>query len=164
MAAPTGNQFWKIRSKHGRDRVITEPEELADMADEYFNWCVNNPIITYDYKGKDAEKVQYENPRVFQKGELARFCGLAQWRSIEELKDVKGKEEDFLQVITRIEGIIADQKYAYAVINVFNSNIVARDLGLADNKNINNKGAQPVVIQSSNDDDQQALQDTINND
>lgn len=137
MAAPKRNQYWKLRSKHGRDRIIQDPEILNKAADEYFQWCIDNPIIEIDYRGKDLVKVELPHPQVFQKGGLARWCGLADWRGIEDLKRVS---KDFLKVVTRIEGIIRDQKFKYASVNMFNSNIVARDLGLSDkikNENTN---------------------------
>ena len=28
MAAPKGNQFWMLRSKHGRDKLFATPEAL----------------------------------------------------------------------------------------------------------------------------------------
>lgn len=133
MAATTGNQFWKLRGKHGRERIVKDPVKLAENADEYFQWCVDHPIYITDFVGKDAIEVKRPNPYVFQKDEFARFCGCADWRPIEALKEVS---EDFLQVVTRIEGIIRDQKYRYAVIGVFSSNIIARDLGLADKRDI----------------------------
>lgn len=127
QGAPPGNQFWKRRSKHGIDRIIQDPKKLAESIDEYFQSCIDDPIQIADFKGKDATKVKYEHPRPFLKNELARFCGLAKWESIEQLKQ---SSKGFMEVITRAEGIIADQKYTYAVINVFNANIVSLDLGL----------------------------------
>lgn len=131
MGAPKNNQYWKMRSKHGRDRIIESPEVLAKASDEYFQWCVDNPIIEHDWKnaGRELVEVEIKHPRVFKKEEFARFCNVAQWRTIDELKDVS---EDFLQIVTHIEGIIADQKYTYAVVGMFNSSIVAKDLGLKD--------------------------------
>ena len=137
MAAPKGNQYWKKRSKHGRDKIIKSPEALAESSDEYFQWCVNNPVIQKEWKGKPLELVETPHPRAFKKNELARFCGVAQWRTLEELCGKKDEEQtqiqkDFSQVLTRIEGIIADMKYTYAVVGMFNSTIVARDLSLKD--------------------------------
>lgn len=155
------NQFWRLRSKHGKDRIVESPEKLAEAADEYFQWCLDNPINVDDFKGKDADRVTYHHPRPFLKNEIARFCHLAQWRSIEELKEVKGKEEDYSQVIARIEGIIADRKYTYAVIRVFDSNIVARDLGLIDQQKVENTGAQSVIIESASPEEEKANQKTL---
>lgn len=129
MGAPKGNQFWKKRSKHGRNRIIKDAKTLADASDEYFQWCIDNPIIEIDFRGKLLTRIELPHPRVFQKGELARFCHVSEWRLIDDLKELN---KDFLQVITRIEGIIRDQKYTHAVVGMFNHNIVARDLGLAD--------------------------------
>ena len=133
MGAPEGNQYWKKRSKHGRDRVISDPVTLSEASDEYFQWCLDNPVIEIDFRGKDLTRIEIPHPRVFKKEELSRFCGLAQWRSIEELRPIS---DDFSQVITYIENIIKDQKYTYAVVGMFNSNIVSRDLGLVDNKGV----------------------------
>ena len=38
MAAPKGNQFWMLRSKHGRDKLFATPEALWEAACEYFQW------------------------------------------------------------------------------------------------------------------------------
>ena len=46
MAAPKGNKFWMLRSKHGRDKLFATPELLWDAACEYFQWCDENPWTT----------------------------------------------------------------------------------------------------------------------
>ena len=143
-----GNTFWRLRTKHGRDRVIQDPLFLAKASDEYFLACIENPIITIDYKGKDATRCEFQIPKVFQKNELARFCGLTAWSCIDALKAVSS---DFLKVVTHIEGVIADQKFQYAAANIFNSNIVARDLGLQDKKDITSAGEKlqtTVIVQN----------------
>lgn len=133
MAAPKGNQYWLMRGKHGRDRVIKSPEALLENSNEYFQWCLDNPLLVHDYRGKDPESVYLEKPRPFKKEEFARFCGLSQWKEINSLKDVS---EDFAKVLTYIEKTIADQKFDYAAIGVFNANIIARDLQLVNREDI----------------------------
>ncbi len=133
MAAPKGNQFWKVRSKHGRDRIIQSPKFLEEAANEYFQYCIDNPIEVVDYRGKDATPVTIRHPRVFQKDGLILFCGISEWRLIEDLKKVS---DDFSQVITRIESTIRKQKFENAAVGLFNANIIARDLGLADKKEL----------------------------
>lgn len=132
-----GNQFWRKRSKHGRDTIIESPEKLAEAADEYFQMCEDNPIIEQDFRGARTAEVKLAHPKAFLKGELARFCHLAEWKSINQLKE---KSNDYFQVITRIEGIIRDQKYSYAVCGMFSATIVSRDLGLIDKKDVTSKG------------------------
>jgi len=133
MSAPKGNQFWKLRGKHGRNKIITDPKALEENAYEYFQWCVDNPIIEIDFKGRDLTEVKIPHPRVFQKRELAIFCGVAKWETIESLKS---DNEDFLEIITRIEEIIKSQKFRYATVGMFNQVIIARDLCLKDNSEV----------------------------
>ena len=127
MAAPIGNQFWKLRLKHGRDRVIQSPEELWENACEYFEWCDGNPLYSKDWKGKDAMEVDVPLRRVYQKGSFAICCGLSGWEKISDLKDVS---DDFRDVVARIEQIIASQKFEGAAVDQFNARIIAQDLGL----------------------------------
>lgn len=137
MAAPKGNQFWKLRSKHGRNKLFETPELLWEAACEYFEWCDANPLEEKDFKGKDAETVYYDRMRAYT------WDGLELYLDIFSLRDYKTNEDykDFSQVITRIEKIIYTQKFTGAAAGFLNPNIIARDLGLADkseNKNTNN--------------------------
>jgi len=146
MPAPIGNKFWELRLKHGRDRIIKSPEELWQNACEYFSWCLDNPIIEVDFRGKDIEQIELPHPRVFQKDAFAVACGLSKWESINDLKSVN---EDFLEVITRIEKIIYTQKYEHAAIGMFNASIIARDLGLKENIDTTTNGKDitaPVIV------------------
>lgn len=59
MSAPQGNQFWKQRSKHGRDNLFATPELLADAAEEYFQWCKDNPLVKYE-QGRGNKPVKDE--------------------------------------------------------------------------------------------------------
>src|SRR5690349_16152813 len=43
MSAPQENQFWRLRSRHGRDILFSTPGLLLQAAYEYFEWCDNNP-------------------------------------------------------------------------------------------------------------------------
>ena len=36
MAAPKGNRFWEVRSKHGRDKILKTPEIMWEAAKQYF--------------------------------------------------------------------------------------------------------------------------------
>jgi|WetSurMetagenome_2_1015567.scaffolds.fasta_scaffold07132_8 hypothetical protein len=58
MAAPEGNQFWKLRSKHGRDKLFATPELLLEAACEYFEWCDTHPeYIVEQKKGNQTVKI-----------------------------------------------------------------------------------------------------------
>jgi hypothetical protein len=143
MAAPKGNEFWLMRGKSGRNRIIQTPDELEQLSNDYFTWCKQNPLIQIDYRGKDLQEIAIPHPRVFQKSELSLFCGCSDWRTIDSLKDVSN---DFMQVVTRIEAVIRSQKFQYATVGMFNSNIIARDLGLADKQKVEEKSDNTVTI------------------
>jgi hypothetical protein len=141
-AAPAGNQFWKLRSKHGRDKIFSDPALLWEAACEYFDWCDKNELIEIDFKGKDADRVQIPKMRAYT------WEGLELYLDIHSLRDYKTNEnyKDFSQVITRIEKIIYTQKFTGAAAGFLNPNIIARDLGLSDKSQVdaNVKIEQPL--------------------
>jgi hypothetical protein len=102
MAAPAGNQFWKLRSKHGRDKIFTSPNLLWEAACEYFEWCEEHPLIEIDYRGKDLERIELPKMRAFT------WSGLELYIDIHRLRDYKTNElyKDFSQVIEAIENVI----------------------------------------------------------
>lgn len=143
MAAPVGNQFWKLRSKHGREKLFTTPELLWEAACEYFQWCEDNPIIAEDNKGtKNVNEVKFNRP--FTLKGFAIFCDASEHWFI-EFEKTAGK--DFLYIIRKIRDIIYNQKLEGAIIGLYNANIVARELGLSENINQNlNVPTLPTVI------------------
>src|SRR5687767_9006913 len=38
-----GNEFWRLRSKHGRDKLFATPALMLEAAIEYFKHCDDNP-------------------------------------------------------------------------------------------------------------------------
>lgn len=135
MAAPKGNKFWQLRSKHGKDKLFASPELLWDAACEYFEWCRENPWVKNEaVKSGDLAgsimKVPTERPFTLQGLCLYLGCDSSYFRRFKA--DIKEKDKDYLTVITRIEETIYTQKYEGAAVGAFNANIIARDLGLTD--------------------------------
>lgn len=131
-----GNQFWQLRTKHGRDKLFEHPDILWQAACEYFQWCDDNPLQSLEYNGKDAKKCIVPKMRAYT------WTGLEYYLDVYSLRDYKTNPEykDFSQVITRIERVIYTQKFEGAAAGLLNANIIARDLGLAEkgeNKNDN---------------------------
>ncbi len=139
MAAPEGNQFWKLRSEHGRDKLFDSAELLWVAAQEYFEWCEKNPLIEVDFRGKDANMVHIPKMRAFTMQGLCLYlgCSLSYFRSFKHAN--KDRNEDFLAVITRIEETAYTQKFVGAAAGFLNPNIIARDLGLVDKGEIEQK-------------------------
>lgn len=53
-------------------------------------------------------------------------------------------QDDFSTVITRVEQIIYQQKFSGAAADMLNPNIIARDLGLADKKELTGANNGPI--------------------
>ena len=138
MAAPRGNQFWKLRSKHGREMLFSSPELLWEAACEYFQWCDDHPWEKQDFVGggPNAGKiVKLKTARPYT------ITGLCLYLDCDdELLDNYEQREGFSEVITRIRQTIRTQKFEGAAVGAFNANIISRDLGLVDKSDLTTKG------------------------
>lgn len=134
MAAPKGNQFWKLRSKHGRDKLFATPELLWEAACEYFQWCEDNPWqrVETTERGKniDVKKIPTERPFTMQGLCLYLDCNTKYFNNFK--RSLGEDEKDFNYIITRIEETVYKQKFEGAAVGAFNANIIARDLGLKE--------------------------------
>lgn len=122
-----GNNFWELRSKHGRDMIFASHEILWDACKEYFEATVNRPWIKKDWVGKDAVEVERETTPPFTLTGLCLFLDIDRktWALYRE-------RTDFIPVTTRVEDVIYTQKFEGATVGAYNANIIARDLGLTD--------------------------------
>lgn len=129
MAAPEGNQFWKARTKHGRDKLFASAELLWEACEEYFQWVEDHPL--WENKVTQYQGVPVDMPAA--KMRAMTIDGLCIFLDIHDdtWRDWKSKE-DFSAVVTRVEKIIRTQKFAGAAADLLNPNIIARELGLKD--------------------------------
>jgi hypothetical protein len=147
MPAPTGNKFWLLRSKHGRDKLFASPTLLWKAACQYFDWCENNPLMEVEQAKGNSKPVQDEEsgqwvfpPNLIELPKMRAFtlhglclyldCNTAYFRSFKAQE--RAQKEDFSTVIAKIEEIIYNQKFTGAAAGFLNANIIARDLGLKD--------------------------------
>jgi hypothetical protein len=124
------NKPW-WRPKVGRPRIYQSPEELNEDCEDYLITTSTRVWTKKDWVGKDATEVERETSAPFTQTGLFLFLGIDRttW-------DLYRKRPEFIPVITRIEAIIYTQKFEGATVGAFNANIIARDLGLADKKEI----------------------------
>jgi hypothetical protein len=129
MGAPEGNQFWKIRSKHGRDTLFASPELLWEAACEYFTWCDDNPLLEQDFVGKDATEIHRNKMRPYTLGALCLYlgCGESYFKNF----NLEGNPQ-FKEVFEKIRSTIYSQKFVGAASGFFNAGIISRDLGLKE--------------------------------
>jgi hypothetical protein len=143
MAAPKNNQFWKARSKHGRDKIFATPKALRDAAEEYFEWIEKNPL-------REEKIFQYQGAIVdgsISKMRAMTITGLCRFLHVDfkTWEDYK-KREGFIHITREIEEVIRDQKFTGAAADLLNANIIARDLGLKDSSERESKGTISIVL------------------
>lgn len=166
MAAPKGNQFWKLRSKHGRDKLFETPELLWEAACEYFQWCDDHPFYEVVqangggkmYKDSDgnteitSQTIEMPKMRPYTLHGLALYLNAstsyfnAAERACEEKND-----KDFLIVFTHIRETIYNQQLSGAASGFLKENLISRVLGLKDKTDVTTDNLPinqlPTIIQ-----------------
>lgn len=143
MAAPAGNQFWKVRSSHGRQPIFADPEQLWEACVEYFDWVEANPLWedkVFAYQG-DLMHEPSAKMRAMTISGLCIFLDIA--RSTWD--EYRGRD-GFSDITTRVDDVIRTQKFEGASADLLNPNIIARDLGLADKSELTGKGGGPIGV------------------
>jgi len=145
MGAPKGNQFWKARTKHGRNKLFESADLLWEACSEYFQWVEDNPL--YEDKLVTFQGTATHEPvakmRAMTVEGLCLFLGIhfstwADWRT----------QKDFTEVTARVDAIIRTQKFTGAAADLLNPNIIARDLGLSDSSNIDHRSSDGSMTPS----------------
>lgn len=132
MAQPEkGQEFWRRRSKHGRDLIFTSPTLLWEACVEYFEATDERKWTKQEWVGKDAKEVERKTDTPYTLIGLFVFLDI----STQTWHDYK-KREDFIEVCTRVGNIIFTQQFEGASVGAYNANIIARNLGLVDKKDI----------------------------
>lgn len=154
MSAPKGNQFWKQRSKHGRDKLFDTPSLLWEAACEYFEWCDSNPLKEEKLFSSQGEILKGEislmRPYTIQGLCLFLGCNAKYLNHFES--NLKESDQDFSNIVTRIREVIYNQKFEGAATGLLNPNIIARDLGLVDKKDNHHSGKVNLPVISWLDD------------
>jgi len=148
-----GNNFWEIRSKHGRDKLFASPQLMWEAACEYFQWCNDHPFYKAENKvvsnggnlGSSVELHEEPVKRPYTMEGLTLFlgCSISYFRTFKSTST----DKDFLTVIEQIQQTVYDQQYSGAASGFFNSNIISRALGLIDKQDITSGGESmsPVI-------------------
>jgi hypothetical protein len=155
MAAPKNNQFWKLRSRHGRNKLFASPKLMLKAAEEYFNWCDNNPWLKMEQlkkpycieKGKKKVWVtlaEIPTQRPYTLSGFGLYCHASESYIKNFQLSLEGKEDklskDFLAVISIIRETIDTQQLEGATVGAFNANIISRKLGLAEKQDVTSGG------------------------
>lgn len=142
MGAPKGNQFWKARTKHGRDKIFSTPEILLDACYEYFQWCEDNPLMASEVVKFQGIATLTEVPKM--RAMTIRGLCLFLGTNTRTWANYKGYEA-FLPIVREAEDVIYNQKFSGAAADLLNANIIARELGLSDKKEITGKDGKSLI-------------------
>ncbi|WP_076707039.1 DNA-packaging protein [Yersinia enterocolitica] len=133
MAAPKGNRFWEARSSHGRNPKFESADALWAACCEYFEWVEANPLWemkAFAYQGAVTQE-PIAKMRAMTLTGLCLFLDIADstWQTFRV-------REDLSVITTRAEKVIYDQKFSGAAADLLNANIIARDLGLKEQSQV----------------------------
>ena len=134
----TGNRFWEARSSHGRNPKFETADMLEDAIGQYFEWNEANPL----YEGK---LVSFQGVSVVEQVPKMRamtIAAMCMYIGVDPVTwfEWRKSRSDFSNVMAWAEQTIYRQKFEGASADLLNANIIARDLGLADKKDVTTDG------------------------
>lgn len=142
-----GNRLWEARSTAGPKPLFANGDDLWEACVEYFEWVEQNPLMEgITYQGAVSKQG-------LPKMRAMTLAGLCVFLDIEERtwRLWRDTRTDLIPVVTRVEAIIYEQKFVGASAGMLNPNIIARDLGLADKKELTGKDGGPIRQEVSTD-------------
>lgn len=143
-----GNRLWEARSTAGPKPKFDNPDSLWSACVEYFEWCHNNPLLA-DNLVTFQGTTKHEPIAKMRAMTIVGLCifldiDAKSWRGWRS-PDSSMFRSDLLPIITRVEQIIYEQKFTGAAADMLNPNIIARDLGLADKKELSGPDGEALV-------------------
>jgi hypothetical protein len=152
MAAPLGNEFYKMRINTGAPRKFDTPEDLAAAFNSYFEYIEASPLkesVLMKVKVGLNEKVKVYNRPLPRAMTIQGFCAHAGFAST-ALYEYE-KQEGYREIIARAKEIMFSQKIEGAAAGLFNPSIIARELGLTEKTEQRIIQEQPLFDDSDED-------------
>ncbi len=122
----------------GKHKYIETPEKLLELFFAYIKDAKNKPYLKHDFVGKDGNSVykELERPLTW----VGFECYLYEKEIIGDLSSYEQNRDDaykdYLPIISHIKRFIEKDQFEGATAGVFNPNIIARKLGLADKQEV----------------------------
>lgn len=144
MAATKNNQWWKLRSKHGRDKTFESPDRLWESCVEYFEKTDERKWYKTEFKTESGilKECLIPTQTPYTLTGLCIFLDIDEntWQRYRKDESYK----DFWAVVKQVDNIIYTQKFEGATVGVFNANIIARDLGLSEKQDLTVDTIKPI--------------------
>ena len=150
-----GNRFWEQRSSHGANPKFENANDLWNACAEYFEWNADNPLYEarpFAFQGS-VTIAHVEKMRAMTIGALCMFLDV----KFKTWTDWRTDRADLTHVIAWAENVIYRQKFEGASADLLNPNIIARDLGLADKKDLSSKDGSMSPTREMSDAQLQAI-------
>lgn len=140
---PTAERhFWRAKGRHGKLKgPFIEPEVLARSIEDYFEWVEANPYLEEKvgwYEG-EAIHTHVSKRRVPTIGSMRLFLGLSadQFRAVELNPQLR-------PICEAAREAIREEKFAGTAAGLYSSNLIIRDLGLADKSEISTPPGEAI--------------------
>lgn len=136
-----GNRLWRFTNP-GRPRIFETPEALWAKACEYFEYQEANPWQEERIASDRGEPIHISVDKCvpFTLEGFRLFSNItdACWHAYTQ-------RPEFTKVCKQVMEVIRNQKFAGAAAGFFNHAIIARDLGLADKKELTGVDNTPLI-------------------
>lgn len=144
-----GNRIWEARASSGPKPKFETAEALWQAACEYFAWCDETPLHeakAFAYEGSVTVESLPRMRAMTMKG-LCLFIDVSEeaWRRW-KLEGDEIHKPYLVEVMAKIEATIFQWKFEGAAAGLLNAAIIARELGLADKREL--QGGVTVVLES----------------
>jgi len=137
MTVLTEKEYYRLRSRNGQDKVYKTAKALVEACNNYFDWCIDNPMIeekVFQHQGRPVT-AEIRRTRPFTLEGLCNHIdiSLATFKAYEE-------QDKLRNAAARIRQIIDNQQFEGVAAGLLNANIIARKLGLVDKKDHTSAG------------------------
>ena len=138
----TGKRGAPIGNTNAAGKNIETPERMWELFCEYKAWCKSNPRFENVVIPREMTTLARELERPMT------WNGFDTWLMdngiIKDTEDYRGNLNGayslYSEVVTRIGKVINTDKFEGATVGIYNANIIARDLGLIDTKDVTSEG------------------------
>lgn len=110
----------------GRLRNYTDPKEIADLFEQYVEYCKNNPILRHDFVGKDAKEVYRYVERPLTIEGFKVFCRKNAGEVHDYLNNTDGKYQIFSTICRAIKEEIRKDQIEGGMAGIYNPSITQR--------------------------------------
>lgn len=143
-----GNELWRLAKNYMRkDKKFETPEELLAKVLDYFQWAEDNPLQEsklVSYEGSSSiEEVPKMRALTLRGLTLHIGVGMETWGGWR-----RGDRVDLADVIAFAESYLYARKFDGAAAGLLSSNLIARELGLAEKTEMSGHEGGPIQTSS----------------